>query len=116
MIKISFWENVDENAPDFTFLPLDNFGASVIFSVPDWEDIRDYTFTGNDGKEFTAKYLMTSEGLLRLDNKRLLSQIKKLHGRKGKMKIQRWCEGGDSRSTVYLVEKFTPTKQTKIDP
>ena len=112
---MNFWENPRIDEPVFSFLETDEEGTPVFFKVKDWLDVKEYTFKNEKGQEFTSMYLQTSEGLLRVDSKRLLKELQPfaIANEKRKLTIQRWCEGQDKRSTVYKVSLHSGTTSTK---
>lgn len=111
---MSIWTDIELDN-EFEFLPLDNIGTPTFFTVKNWDDINEYTFTNEEGNKFTRNYLTTSEGLLAISSKRLRIQLKKFALKKEKrtLTIQRWCEGKDTRSTVFKVELQKVVTSTK---
>ncbi|MBA7681811.1 hypothetical protein ES703_90151 [subsurface metagenome] len=115
----SLWHDKVLEREEYSFLPLDNIGTPTFFKVKNWENYEELTFFNEQGNAFTRNYLHTSEGLLALSSKRLLRQLKPFAMKhfKGQLTIQRWCEGSDTRSTVFKIEKSKPvTVATKLAP
>ncbi|GAG63365.1 unnamed protein product [marine sediment metagenome] len=112
----SFWNNEELERDEFQFLPLDNIGTPTFFKVKDWENIKELTFLNKQGQEFSRFYLHTSEGLLPVSSKRLMRQLKPFADKKEKreLTIQRWCEGSDTRSTIFKVELHKVLTSTKL--
>ena len=102
----SLWNDEELDREEYEFLPLDNVGTPAFFRVPDWNKYEELSFRNQQGNLFTRTYLHTSNGLLPLSSVRLKRQLKKFadNNEKGELTIQRWCEGSDTRSTVFKVE------------
>jgi len=115
----SLWADKVLEREEYSFLPLDNIGSPTFFKVKDWDDYEELTFFNEQGNSFTRNYLHTSEGLLAISAVRLRRELKPFAIKKfkGQLTIQRWCEGSDTRSTVFKVEKSKPvTVATKLPP
>jgi len=115
----SLWNDKVLEREEYHFLPLDNIGSPTFFKVKDWDNHEELTFFNEQGNSFTRSYLHTSEGLLAISSVRLRRELKPFAKKnfKGRLTIQRWCEGGDTRSTTFKVEKEQPvTIATKKPP
>jgi len=120
MKQNDFWDNEALERDEYEFLPLDNIGTPTFFKVKDWYKIDELTFFNAQGNSFIRKYLHTDKGLLPLSSIRLQRALKPFADsfESGKLSIQRWCEGSDTRSTIYKVELVeikteTSTKKPK---
>ncbi|GAG98746.1 unnamed protein product [marine sediment metagenome] len=105
-INIDLWNDEELDREEYEFLPLDNIGTPTFFCVPDWNKYEELSFRNNSGNLFTRTYLHTSKGLLPLSSVRLKRLLKPFatSNEKRELTIQRWCEGSDTRSTVFKVE------------
>jgi len=115
----SLWHDKVLEREEYSFLPLDNIGSPTFFKVKNWDNYEELTFFNEQGNAFTRNYLHTSEGLLAISAVRLRRELKPFANKnfKGRLVIQRWCEGSDTRSTVFKVEKEKPiTVATKLAP
>ncbi len=103
---VDIWDNEELDREEYEFLPLDNIGSPTFFKVKDWYSIERLTFYNSRGQSFTRNYLNTSKGLLPLSSIRLKRALKPFAIKKEarELTIQRWCEGSDTRSTIYKVE------------
>ena len=118
------WNDEELDRDEYEFLPLDNIGTPTFFCVTNWKKHEELSFRNQQGNLFTRRYLHTSKGLLPLSSVRLRRQLKIFadNNEKGELTIQRWCEGTDTRSTVFKVElhqgvvvkKKKPTVQKRI--
>lgn len=106
MINNNLWNDEELDREEYEFLPLDNIGTPAFFRVEDWNKYEELSFRNQQGNLFTRTYLHTSNGLLPLSSIRLRRQLKKFadNNEKRELSIQRWCEGSDTRSTVFKVE------------
>ena len=106
MTNSNLWNDEELDREEYEFLPLDNIGTPTFFCVPDWNKYEELSFRNNSGSLFTRTYLHTSKGLLPLSSVRLRRELKNFadSSEKGELTIQRWCEGSDTRSTIYNVE------------
>ncbi|GAG61609.1 unnamed protein product, partial [marine sediment metagenome] len=106
MINDNLWNDEELDREEYEFLPLDNIGTPSFFRVNDWQKYEELSFRNQSGNLFTRTYLKTSNGLLPLSSIRLRRQLKVFadNNEKRELSIQRWCEGSDTRSTVYKVE------------
>jgi len=102
----SLWADEELDREEYEFLPLDNIGTPTFFCVPKWDKYEELSFRNNSGNLFTRTYLHTNKGLLPLSSVRLKRELKPFadSNEKGELTIQRWCEGSDTRSTIYKVE------------
>jgi hypothetical protein len=115
----SLWHGKELEREEYSFLPLDNIGSPTFFKVKNWNNYEELTFFNEDGTSFTRNYLHTSEGLLAISSIRLRRELKPFVDKnfKGQLTVQRWCQGSDTRSTVFKVEKSKPvTVATKLAP
>jgi len=113
------WNDKVLEREEYSFLPLDFEGTPTFFRVQDWDNYEELTFFNEQGNSFTRFYLHTSEGLLAISAVRLRRELKPFAKKnfKGQLTIQRWCEGTDTRSTVFKVEKSKAvTVTTKLVP
>lgn len=114
--KISFWNDKKLDQPEITIIDYLEFdGTPIYVKIPDWEKIETFTFTNKKGKEFTSEYILTNKGWLNCDSVRLRRQLKQFLGSKDTLVIQRWCDGDDTRSTIYKVE-LEPKETSKSKP
>ena len=113
------WNDEELEREEYEFLYLDDIGSPTFFRVKDWNRIEELSFRNSKGSLFTRNYLFTSKGLLPLSSIRLRRELKPFadSGENRELSIQRWCEGSDSRSTVYKVELVTGvTTKSKKKP
>ncbi|GAG73415.1 unnamed protein product [marine sediment metagenome] len=106
MISNELWTDEELDREEYEFLPLDDIGTPCFFRVKDWNHIEELSFRNREGNLFTRNYLLTTKGFLPLSSVRLRRQLKSFAtiNEKRELTIQRWCEGEDTRSTVYKVE------------
>lgn len=106
MINNDLWTDEELDRDEYEFLPLDNVGTPTFFRVKDWNAYEELSFRNSEGNLFTRHYLKTTKGLLPLSSIRLRRQLKPFANVKEKreLTIQRWCEGSDTRSTIFKVE------------
>lgn len=106
MNEISIWDDEELDREEYEFLALDDIGTPTFFRVKNWEHVEELSFRNKEGNLFTRNYLFTTKGLLPLSAIRLRRQLKPFRDSKEsrELVIQRWCEGSDSRSTVFKVE------------
>jgi len=109
------WNDEELDREEYQFLPLDNIGTPTFFRVKDWQKYEELSFRNQSGNLFTRNYLHTSKGLLPLSAVRLRRELKKFadNNEKRELCIQRWCEGSDTRSTVFKVELHTGVVEVK---
>jgi len=102
----SLWNDEELDREEYEFLSLDDVGTPNFFRVVDWANYEELSFRNKDGNLFARKYLHTNKGLLPLSSVRLKRELKPFAdvNEKRELTIQRWCEGSDTRSTVYKVE------------
>ena len=100
------WNDEELDREEYTFLPLDNIGTPTFFRVKDWKNYEELSFRNAQGNLFTRNYLHTTKGLLPISSVRLRRLLKPFadSNEKKELTIQRWCEGSDTRSTVFKVE------------
>ena len=106
MKQNDLWTDEELDREEYEFLPLDNIGTPCFFRVKDWNHIEELSFRNAEGNLFTRKYLFTTKGLLPLSAIRLRRLLKPFAdaNENRELAIQRWCEGADTRSTVFKVE------------
>ncbi|GAG59342.1 unnamed protein product [marine sediment metagenome] len=106
MTNNNLWNDEELDREEYEFLPLDNIGTPTFFRVGNWNSYEELSFRNQQGNLFTRTYLHTTAGLLPLSSVRLRRELKKFAdaNEKGELTIQRWCEGSDTRSTVFKVE------------
>ena len=112
------WNDEELERDEYEFVPMDNIGTPTFFRVKDWCDIQDLSFRNSSGNLFSRDYLVTTKGLLPLSSIRLRRQLKPFadSGEKRELTIQRWCEGSDTRSTIYKVELHEGVTSVKSKP
>ena len=118
MTNHNLWNDEELEREEYEFLPLDNIGTPCFFRVKDWNKIEELEFYNAQGNPFKRNYLHTSKGLLPLSSVRLRRQLKPFadSGEKRELTIQRWCEGSDTRSTIFKVELHLGVVSTKSKP
>ena len=106
MTNDNIWNDEELEREEYSFLELDNLGTPSFFRVKDWNNIEELTFRNARGQPFTRLYLHTTKGLLPISSIRLRRELKPFadSDEKRELTIQRWCEGSDTRSTVFKVK------------
>lgn len=112
------WNDEELDRDEYEFLPLDNIGTPTFFRVKDWNKHEELSFRNQQGNLFSRRYLHTTKGLLPLSSVRLKRQLKKFadSNEKRELCIQRWCEGSDTRSTIFKVELHQGVTSIKDKP
>lgn len=118
MINDKLWNDEELDREEYEFLPLDNIGTPSFFRVQDWGKYEELSFRNSSGNLFTRTYLHTTKGLLPLSSVRLRRELKPFadSNEKRELTIQRWCEGSDTRSTIYKVELIQTVTTVKKKP
>lgn len=114
----NIWNDEELDRDEYEFLQMDDIGTPTFFRVSDWNKIKELSFRNREGNMFTRNYLSTSKGLLPLSSVRLRRQLKPFAdtSEERELSIQKWCEGSDTRSTIYKVELNIGVTSAKAKP